>query len=131
MVSKFTLGNLIRGSNNCFSNLWIESKVDVCLCSSLFEETKSTNNREWHTFTLTSNLEVLERSRSLGTPIFVTWDLDRSESVAFLSVFAWCKEETRLLAHDLVAGSYLERLLRKHILFIFYLIMTTIKSISY
>jgi hypothetical protein len=101
------------------------------LSSSLFEETESSDNGEWHAFTLTSNLKVLEGSLSLSTPIFVTWDFNRSKGVAFLPVFAWCEEKTSLLAYDLVAGSYLEWLLGKHILFIFYLIMRTIDSIIY
>jgi hypothetical protein len=91
VLVELALGNFITSLNNSVSNLWLKSIMNVCLCCSFLEETKSTDNRDRHTFTLTTNFKVLERSLSLSAPVFVAWDLNRSESISFLTVLAWGK----------------------------------------
>ncbi len=99
MFIKFVLSNFISSCDNSVGNLGVEAEVGVSLSSSLLQETECTNDWEWHALALTTDLEVLQGSLSLSTPVLVSWDLNRAEGVTLLSVLSWGEdtEETSLL----------------------------------
>ena len=85
MVVELARDYFIASLDHCIGNLRLKTVVKVGLSSTLFEKTESFNDRERHAFTLTSNLEVLERSLSLSTPVAIGRDLNGTEGIGFLS----------------------------------------------
>ena len=111
MFIEFPLRDLIGCLYDCLSDLLLEAEVSVCLCRGLLQESECTHDRQWHALAFTSDLEVLERSLRLGTPVFVPWDLNGAECVFFLAGLARGQEgETSLMGQ----GVKFERLLGKH-----------------
>lgn len=59
------------------------------LGSTFLQYGKGFYQRNWHLLSLTTNIEVLERSLGLCAPVFVCGDLYRSESVLFFSILCF------------------------------------------
>ena len=85
VVVELAGNHLVGGLNDCIGDALLKAKVQVGLCCTLFEETKSSNNGKGHALALATNLEVLERALCLSAPITVSRDLKWSESVRLLS----------------------------------------------
>lgn len=81
VVVKLALNDLVSGLDNSIGNSRLKTKVEVGLGGTLFEKTESLDNGERHTLTLTSNLEVLERPLSLGTPVTISRNVDGTKSI--------------------------------------------------
>jgi hypothetical protein len=86
VLIEFSLSYLIASLNNSIGDFGLESITNISLSSSLLEKSESTDDRKGHSFTLTADLKVLKRTLGLGTPVLVSWNLNRAESIAFLTV---------------------------------------------
>lgn len=62
-----------------------KSKLHVNSGSCTLENTKGAHNLRWHAIIRLVDLEVLQRSLSLSTPVPVRLDLDLAKGIAFCS----------------------------------------------
>ena len=60
MIVELAVNDLVAGLDNGIGLIFLQSEVQVGLGSALFEQAEGFNDWDWHTLTLTSNLEVLE-----------------------------------------------------------------------
>ena len=91
VVVELTFGDFGGSFDNGASDLRVETVVEVSLGSGFLQDTESTDDGERHTLGLTANLEVLQRSLSLCSPVTVSRHVNGSESVAFFSELASSK----------------------------------------
>ena len=85
VIIELASNDFITGLDHGRSNLRLQTKVQVCLGRRFLEKTESLNHRQWHALLWPTNLEVLQRSLGLCTPVLVRRNLDWPESIRFLS----------------------------------------------
>ena len=85
MIIELTSDDFISSLDDGISDLWFKTKVQVCLCSALLEQTEGLDHGKGHAFTFTSNLEVHEGALSLCTPVAIRGYLQGAKRIALLS----------------------------------------------
>ena len=55
------------------------------LGGTFLQNCESFDQRDWHSFSLTTNVEILERSLGLCTPVFIGRDVNGAKCVGFFS----------------------------------------------
>jgi hypothetical protein len=85
VVVELARDDLIRRLNDSVGNALFEAEVEVGLGSALLEEAEGSDDGKRHALALATNLEVLEGSLGLSTPVAISGDLERSERVGLLS----------------------------------------------
>ncbi|KAH3670745.1 hypothetical protein OGAPHI_001261 [Ogataea philodendri] len=86
MVNKLSIGNLSGSLFDCVSQFRVQhTKLLVDSGSGFLQDSKSMHNWSRHDLSWTSDLEVLQRSLGLGSPILVVSNLDVSKGILLCS----------------------------------------------
>ncbi|KAH3686523.1 hypothetical protein WICPIJ_002501 [Wickerhamomyces pijperi] len=76
VVQQLTGRDFISGLLDGLGDGWVQSTEGfVDNGSGLLQDTEGSDNRLWHLFSGTTDLEVLQRSLGLSTPVLFAWDL--------------------------------------------------------
>ena len=62
--------------------MFFETVAKIDLGNTFFEDTKGADERCWHAVGVPGDIEILERSLSLSSPVFIGGDLDRAKGVS-------------------------------------------------
>jgi len=85
VIGQFAFNYFIRSLNDSVCNFRVKTKLDVWFSSCFLQDSERFDDWPWHSFSFSSNLEVLKWSLSLSAPVFVGWHLDGTKGVSFLS----------------------------------------------
>lgn len=83
VIVELSFNNLVTSLDHSIGNVLFETVVQVGLCSTLFEQAESFDDRNRHALAFTSNLKVLERSLGLGAPVAIGRYLNGAKRVSF------------------------------------------------
>jgi len=83
MIVEFTFAYFLGGLDNSFSFLFIEAIVQIGSSCSLLQNTKRSNNWNWHSFSFSTNFKVHQTSLSLSSPVSIGWNLKWSKGITF------------------------------------------------